>query len=66
MINYIRGKLVHKTPQKVVVDIQGIGFGIWIPLSTYEKLPDIEHVIQLNTIRMVCQQVYQLRFSINI
>jgi Holliday junction DNA helicase RuvA len=36
---YIRGKLAEKKPMMVVLDTQGVGYEIRIPLSTFEKLP---------------------------
>lgn len=39
MIAYVSGKLVDKKPTEVVVDVQGIGYRILIPTSTYELLP---------------------------
>ena len=38
MIARITGTLVHKSPTEIVVDNQGIGFQIHIPVSTFEKL----------------------------
>ncbi|NNE33704.1 MAG: Holliday junction branch migration protein RuvA [Rhodothermales bacterium] len=40
MITYVSGKLVSKKATEVVIDVQGIGYEIRIPTSTYEKLPD--------------------------
>jgi Holliday junction DNA helicase RuvA len=39
MIASIHGKLVESLPMRVVVDVQGIGYEIHVPLSTFEKLP---------------------------
>ena len=39
MIAYVSGKLIDKKPTEVVVDVQGIGYRILIPTSTYEALP---------------------------
>jgi Holliday junction DNA helicase RuvA len=42
MIATISGKLTHKSPEFVIVDVHGIGYRIIVPLSTYYKLPDPE------------------------
>ncbi|HEY4650071.1 MAG TPA: Holliday junction branch migration protein RuvA [Pontibacter sp.] len=42
MIVYIDGKLTYKDPTYVVIDVNGIGYQIKIPLSTYSSLPDGE------------------------
>lgn len=42
MIYYLSGILKIKEPTSIVLDVQGIGYEIKIPLSTYEKLPIVE------------------------
>jgi Holliday junction DNA helicase RuvA len=39
MIAYIRGILSEKNPARVVVEAAGVGYELFIPLSTYERLP---------------------------
>jgi len=39
MISYIRGTLAEKEPTRVVVEAAGVGYELFVPLSTYEKLP---------------------------
>jgi Holliday junction DNA helicase RuvA len=39
LFDYIKGKLVTKSPTEVVLDCGGVGYKISIPLSTFEKLP---------------------------
>ena len=41
MIAYLKGKLIHKSPISVIVDVQGVGYEAFIPLSTYYELPEI-------------------------
>lgn len=41
MYEYIQGILKRSTPNEVVIDIYGIGYKIYIPLSTYNNLPEI-------------------------
>ncbi|MGM0565304.1 MAG: Holliday junction branch migration protein RuvA [Bacteroidota bacterium] len=38
MYNYIEGKIAEKNPGFVVLEVQGIGYGINISLNTYTKL----------------------------
>jgi len=40
MIARISGVLIHKAPSKIVVDVQGVGYGISIPLTTFYELPE--------------------------
>ena len=39
MIAYIRGSLTEKSPTRAVVEAAGVGYELFIPISTYEKLP---------------------------
>ena len=41
MMEYIKGTLASTTPEKTVVDVGGIGYKIFTPLSNYSKLPKI-------------------------
>jgi len=43
MIAYIKGKLVHKDPTFVIIDVQGIGYKIHISLTTYSAIKDQEN-----------------------
>jgi Holliday junction DNA helicase RuvA len=40
MYEYIKGELVTVTPAYAVIDVQGIGYKIFISLQTYTKLAD--------------------------
>jgi Holliday junction DNA helicase RuvA len=39
VITFLQGKLVEVLPTQVIVEVQGIGYEILIPLSSYDKLP---------------------------
>ena len=39
MIAYIRGTLAEKAPTRAVIEAAGVGYELFIPISTYEKLP---------------------------
>src|SRR3972149_12280719 len=40
MISLLRGKIAEKSLGKIVIDIQGVGYGVTVPLSTYYRLPE--------------------------
>ncbi|WP_026463083.1 Holliday junction branch migration protein RuvA [Adhaeribacter aquaticus] len=42
MIAYIDGKLTHKDPTYVIIDVNGVGYQIKISLNTYSKLAEGE------------------------
>ena len=39
MITFLRGKLVEALPTQAIVEVQGIGYEVLIPLSSFDKLP---------------------------
>jgi len=49
MIAFISGKLVTKYPTHVIVDNNGIGLEVLIPVSTFEQLGDTESTVTLLT-----------------
>jgi Holliday junction DNA helicase RuvA len=44
MIAYIEGKLAHKDPTYLIVDVQGMGYQVRISLHTYTQIKDLEKV----------------------
>ena len=50
MITFIEGMLVEKTPARVVINIGGLGYEVFIPLSSYERLPKEQQVCRLLTV----------------
>lgn len=47
MIAYLKGTLLKKTPQQVTIDVGGVGYCAFIPLSTFFKLGEISQPIEL-------------------
>jgi holliday junction DNA helicase RuvA len=39
MITFLHGKLVEALPTQVTVDVNGVGYEVLIPLSSFDKLP---------------------------
>jgi holliday junction DNA helicase RuvA len=48
MIAFLNGILLNKTPQRVVVDNHGIGYEVFVPLSTFYALPEIQEKASLH------------------
>lgn len=40
MLDYIRGRVVSKSPTRLILEVAGIGYLLHIPLSTFEKIPN--------------------------
>jgi Holliday junction DNA helicase RuvA len=49
MIAQLRGKICNKAPNQVVVDVGGVGFLVFIPLSTFYHLPEPKEEVLLLT-----------------
>lgn len=41
MIASLTGRLRHRSPEEVVVECAGVGYGLTVPLSTYGHLPEV-------------------------
>jgi Holliday junction DNA helicase RuvA len=60
MIAQIRGRLTQKTPGSVIVEANGIGYQLFVSLSTFYDLPDSDQSVQLYTHTHVRQDLLQL------
>ena len=49
MIGRIRGTLAEKNPPRILVDVQGIGYELDVPMSTYYGLPECGQAVSLFT-----------------
>lgn len=49
MITFLQGKLVEALPTRVTVAVNGVGYEVLIPLSSFEKLPPIGAEVKLLT-----------------
>lgn len=48
MIAFLTGRLAFKAPTHLTLDVQGVGYEVHIPLSTYYALPNLDEVAALN------------------
>jgi Holliday junction DNA helicase RuvA len=60
MIGRIHGKLVEKHPPQIVVDVQGVGYEIDVPMSTFYQLPANGADVALYTHLLVREDAHQL------
>lgn len=60
MIAKISGKLEHKMPGEVVVDVGGVGYHIFIPLSVFYRLPEVGKAVSLHVHTHVREDALQL------
>lgn len=47
MFEYIKGNLAYKDPTFAIIDVNGLGYKIHIPVTTYESLPSLDEQIKL-------------------
>jgi len=40
MIALLTGRIAHKSPDHIILDVQGVGYRVHIPFSTYYDLPE--------------------------
>lgn len=60
MISYLRGRLVQKNPTEIVIDVNGVGYAVSIPLSTYTKLREATADVTVLTYLHVREDTQQL------
>src|SRR5438552_1107248 len=49
MITFLDGKLVSALPTQAIVDVSGVGYEVFIPLSSYDKLPAAGQSVRILT-----------------
>ncbi len=60
MIALISGKIVYKGISHVIVDVQGVGYRVFIPLTTFYELPEAGQTITLHVHTNVKQDAINL------
>ena len=60
MIASLTGRLAFKAPTYLVLDVHGVGYEVFIPLSTYYGLPNLSESISLSVHTHVREDAIQL------
>ncbi|CAA9889333.1 component of RuvABC resolvasome, regulatory subunit [Candidatus Methylobacter favarea] len=60
MIGFLRGKLVHKAPPVLLLDVQGVGYEVEAPMTTFYNLPAVGAEITLHTHLVVREDAHIL------
>lgn len=60
MISYVKGELVAIEEEKAIVDVQGVGYGVYMPGQAMGMLPAIGEEVRLHTYLNVREDAMQL------
>ena len=60
MIGFLRGRVIEKQPNRVLVDVQGVGYDVHVPLSTYYQIGDAGAEVALRVHTHVREEALQL------
>lgn len=62
MIGRIHGKIIEKQPPQLLIDVQGVGYEIDSPMSTFYQLPNLGEQVTLHT-HLVVREDAQLLYG---
>ena len=60
MIAFLRGRVLDKQPNRIIVDVQGVGYEVHVPLSTYYDIGDPGAEVAVRVYTHVREDVLQL------
>ena len=60
MIAFLRGRVLDKQPNRLVIDVNGVGYELYVPLSTYYDIGDVGTEIVLRVHTHVREDALQL------
>jgi len=62
VIGHLRGRLVRKAPPALIVDVNGVGYELEAPMSTFYRLPELGSEVELHT-HLVVREDAQLLYG---
>jgi Holliday junction DNA helicase RuvA len=60
MIAFLRGRVLDKHPNRIVIDVNGVGYELYVPLSTYYDVGEVGTEIALRVHTHVREDALQL------
>ena len=60
MIGRIQGKILEKQPPQLLIDVQGVGYEVDAPMSTFYQLPNLGEPVTLHTHLVVREDAHLL------
>jgi len=66
MIGLLRGKVLDKSPPELLLDVNGVGYEVQAPMTTFYSLPGIGGDVTLYTHLSISENLHQLFGFINV
>lgn len=60
MITFLQGIIIELEPTRLVLDVAGVGYEIFIPISSYDKLPERGERCKILICENIREDAYQL------
>ena len=60
MIGRLSGTLLEKNPPQILLDVQGVGYELDVPMSTFYNLPALNEKVVLHTQLIVREDAHLL------
>jgi Holliday junction DNA helicase RuvA len=60
MIAFLRGRVLEKQPNRIIVDVQGVGYEVHVPLSTYYDVGEEGSDVSVRVYTHVREEALQL------
>jgi len=60
MIGFLRGQILEKHPNRLIVDVHGVGYDVYVPLSTYYQIGEEGSEVALRVYTHVREEALQL------
>ena len=60
MISHLRGTLLEKHPNQIVIDVHGVGYEVTIPVSAFSSLPEQGASVRLHIYQHVREDILAL------
>ena len=60
MIAYLKGNLHSKNSSELILNCSGVGYLVFTSMNTFEKLPEIGQLVELNTLLIPREDAMQL------
>lgn len=60
MIGRLKGRLIEKQPPNLLIDVQGVGYEVLAPMTSFYHLPELGKEVVLHTHLSVSENAHQL------